>query len=140
MKGKTPNLRYFVAKLLSIVTILKDFRRAFNESHIAFAELSTKVSMLSENFWRDLRELFESSRRAFWRAFGDKIEVLLTNCMFSLNHIKRTRLSRKFENMRSAKALRDSVVVFSYFSLSDMLFSYCTSAVWHKTRKLQTLS
>ena len=59
-KGRTPNIRYFVAKL-SIVAIYtfferlsqgfeqksSCFRRAFNESHPAFEELSTKAILLS---------------------------------------------------------------------------------------------
>ena len=47
-KGRTPNIRYFVAKL-SIVAIyfLKGFHRALNESHPAFVELSTKAILLS---------------------------------------------------------------------------------------------
>ena len=59
-KGWTPNIRNFVAKL-SIVTIYalferlsqgferksSCFRRAFNESHLAFVELSTKAILLS---------------------------------------------------------------------------------------------
>ena len=48
-KGRTPNIRYFVAKL-SIVAIYVLFERlshGFNESHPAFAELSTKAILLS---------------------------------------------------------------------------------------------
>ena len=59
-KGRTPNIRYFVAKL-SIVAIYalferlsqgfqrkpSCFRRVFKESHLAFVELSTKSILLS---------------------------------------------------------------------------------------------
>ena len=59
-KGRTPNIRYFVAKL-SIVAIYalferlsqgferksSCFRRALNESHLAFVEHSTKAILLS---------------------------------------------------------------------------------------------
>ena len=59
-KGRTPNIRYFVAKL-SIVAIYalferlsqgfqrkpSCFRRAFNKSHPAFVDLSTKAILLS---------------------------------------------------------------------------------------------
>ena len=59
-KGRTPNIRYFVAKL-SIVAIYalferlsqgfhrkpSCFRRVFKESHLAFVELSTKAILLS---------------------------------------------------------------------------------------------
>ena len=60
MKGKTPNTRYFVAKLIivAIYTLFERlsqgfqrkpswFPRAFNESYLVFAELSTKVILLS---------------------------------------------------------------------------------------------
>ena len=48
-KGRTPNIRYFVAKLsiVAIYALLKGFHRAFNESHPAFVELSTKAILLS---------------------------------------------------------------------------------------------
>ena len=73
-KGRTPNIRYFVAKL-SIVAMYalferlsQGFRRAFqrkpsffhralNKSHPVFIELSTKVILLSKSSWRD----------CFWR-------------------------------------------------------------------------
>ena len=59
-KGRTPNIRYFVAKL-SIVAIYSLFERlsqgfqrkpswfhrAYYESHLAFEELSTKAILLS---------------------------------------------------------------------------------------------
>ena len=59
-KGRSPNIRYFVAKL-SIVAIYalferlsqgfqrkpSCFRRVFKESHLAFVELSTKSILLS---------------------------------------------------------------------------------------------
>ena len=62
---KDPQIRYFVAKL-SIVAIYALFERppqsflrksscfgsVFNESQLAFEGLSTKVSLLSESFWR----------------------------------------------------------------------------------------
>ena len=82
-KGRTPNIRYFVAKL-SIVAIYalyerppKSFLRkssyfesVFNESQLAFEGLPTKVSLvvfreLSESFQRAFRGLSESFRRAF---------------------------------------------------------------------------
>ena len=44
-KGRFPNIRYFVAKRFT--RFLKGFHRAFNESHPAFVELSTKAILLS---------------------------------------------------------------------------------------------
>ena len=59
-KGRTPNIRYFVAKLSNVAIYAlferlsqgfqqkpSCFLRAFNESHPAFVELSTKVILLS---------------------------------------------------------------------------------------------
>ena len=48
-KRKGPDIRYFVAKLsiVAIYAFLKGFHRAFNESHLAFVELSTKAILLS---------------------------------------------------------------------------------------------
>ena len=59
-KGRTPNIRYFVAKLsiVAMYTLFERlsqgferkssrFRRAFNESHPAFVDHSTKVILLS---------------------------------------------------------------------------------------------
>ena len=66
-KGRTPNIRYSVAKLRIVSSyVLFDrlsqsferksscFRRAFNESNPAFTELSTKVilNLLSQSFQR----------------------------------------------------------------------------------------
>ena len=62
-KGRTPNIRYFVAKLI-IVAIYTPFEslsyafqrkpsclhRAFNESHLAFVELSTKTIIFCKAF------------------------------------------------------------------------------------------
>ena len=65
---------------------LKGFYRALDESHLAFGGLSTKVSLLLENFWRAFRELLESLLSAsfqrafeeflesFWRVFGELLE------------------------------------------------------------------
>ena len=43
-KGRTPNIRYFVTKLsiVAIYVLFERLYRAFNESHPAFVELSTK--------------------------------------------------------------------------------------------------
>ena len=58
-KGRTPNIRYFVAKLSNVAIyalferLSQGFqrkpsciRRAFNESNLAFVELSTKAILL----------------------------------------------------------------------------------------------
>ena len=48
-KGRTPNIRYFVAKLttVAIYVLFEGFLRALDESHPAFGELSMKVILLS---------------------------------------------------------------------------------------------
>ena len=80
-KGRTHNIRYFVAKL-SIVAIYalferlsqgferkpSCFRRAFNESHLAFVELSTKATLLSLSIQRKpsyFRRAFNENHPAF---------------------------------------------------------------------------
>ena len=102
-KGRTPNIRYSVAKLtiVAIYTLFERlsqgferksscFRRAFNKSHLAFIELSTKVILLSQSFQQKPKTT--------------NIKEIVKKTMF---------LSRKFANTRSTKALRD------YFALAE---------------------
>ena len=81
MKGRTPNIRYSVAKL-SIVAIYSlferlsqsierkpsCFRRAFSKSHPAFVELSMKAILLLQSFQPKpscFRRAFNESHSAF---------------------------------------------------------------------------
>ena len=69
-KGRTPNIRYFDAKSLAKSLLRKPscFRRAFNKSHPAFVELSTKVILLSKSF----QQKWSCFRRALGEtAFGE---------------------------------------------------------------------
>ena len=48
-KGRTPNIRYLSRNLVlsRFMPFLTGFHRAFNESHLAFIELSMKAILLS---------------------------------------------------------------------------------------------
>ena len=87
-KGRTSNIRYFVAKL-SIVAIYALFEwppqsflqkssyfgSVFNESQLAFEGLPTKVSLLSESPLSDsFRRAFVEFPESFQRAFGELSE------------------------------------------------------------------
>ena len=80
MKGRTPNIRYFVTKLSIVATyaFLKGHHRAFYESHPALGVFSTKVSLLSESFWRaSFRRAFRELSSSFQRAF---VELSESSC------------------------------------------------------------